>query len=327
MSGAIAGTAILKNINPSDELKTITLTINNSCNLSCPHCYLQYNKKNILLSEQTINSIFKSDFKHLAIVGKEPLVNYESTQLVQSLIKKCKKMGKSISLITNGTGLENYGELLLDGVDYVDVSFDGGPQTYDINRKGKFHKIVKAINVLQEKSKIVFNALHTIHSDNLENIDDMLELKHYADFSIIMFSPYLRTYNDGTNNVSSINLEGILKKLSTSSSFRKTTNAYLLIDTYHLQQNAISKELVEHLISQYSLESKIKLFAKDALLYGIIRVTFDDLVLTPEESLHPLNYVDTLRQASTLDLNKTFVELKETFYKNKYDNKRADLFV
>ncbi|MCF8239760.1 MAG: radical SAM protein [Melioribacteraceae bacterium] len=327
MSGAIAGTAILKNSRLSDELNTITLTINNNCNLSCPHCYLQYNKKNFLLAEPTIDSVFKSDFKHLAIVGKEPLLNRESIKLVHDLINRCKKMGKSISLITNGTGLEKLNPISIGEIDYIDVSFDGGPKTYEMNRKGTFDRIIDSINNIQEKSRTIFNALHTIHSANINNIDDMLEIRNYADFDIIMFSPYLKTHNDGTNEIESVKLEDILKKLSSSYSFNNTNSAYLLIDTYHLAQESITESVIEELISKYSLESKVKLFAKDALLYGIIRVTFDDLVLTPEESLHPIYYFDSFRYASNHDLNQIFSELKEKSYKNKYDYKRAELFL
>ena len=62
MAGAIAGTAILKASNLSDKLHTITMTINNECNMNCPHCYLHCENDKSLISQETINSIFKAKF-------------------------------------------------------------------------------------------------------------------------------------------------------------------------------------------------------------------------------------------------------------------------
>ena len=77
MAGAIAGTALV-NYAPhtSKQLSTITLTVNNLCNLQCPHCYLQYDgEENKYIGSEVLEHLYKADFKHLVIVGKEPFVN------------------------------------------------------------------------------------------------------------------------------------------------------------------------------------------------------------------------------------------------------------
>jgi MoaA/NifB/PqqE/SkfB family radical SAM enzyme len=54
MAGAIAGTAIL-NCKLQSALDTVALTINNSCNLHCPHCYLQYDGPNESITSGVIS--------------------------------------------------------------------------------------------------------------------------------------------------------------------------------------------------------------------------------------------------------------------------------
>lgn len=306
MAGAIAGTAILNNLNLTNRLRTITLTINNNCNLNCPHCYLQYDRKNFIVEEPTINSIFKAEFEHLAIVGKEPFVNKYSVELLENLIERCFLNGKTISVITNGIGLTKLNPTFIKYLDYIDVSFDGGPLTYKNYRKGDFFKIIDSINQVASNSNIRINALHTISSATIENIDDMMAIKQYAKFGIIMFSPFLDTLNDGIFKVSVISIEDILKKLSQSDSFMYTEDAFLLLDTYHATQEGVSIGQLNNLIDKYSLKTKIKLIEKDPLNYGIIRVTFDDFVLTPYESIHTQNYHKSNFVASSTNLNQVF---------------------
>lgn len=313
MAGAIAGTAILKNLSPSNRLRTITLTINNSCNLTCPHCYLQYEKKSFLVEEPTISSIFNSDFEHLAIVGKEPFVNKASIALLENLVEQCYLKNKTVSVITNGVGLRNLDTSVANYLDYIDVSFDGGKDTYHLYRKGSFDKVIDSIHRIQSSSNVTFNALHTLSTGTINNIDDMMSVKRYADFKIIMFSPYLNTLHDGKNNVSIVQLEEILKKLSQSISFMEAKESLLLVDTYHTEQEGVSNETLKELISFYSLNSKIKLIEKDPLNYGIIRVTYDDYVLTPYESIHPKNYNQSPYLASTANLNQVFEVMQNTF--------------
>ncbi len=314
MSGAIAGTAILKNLTRSNQLKTVTLTVNNTCNFSCPHCYLQYNQESYLIQEQTINSIFNSDFEHIAIVGKEPLVNSSSIALLEILIEKCYLSNKSISLVTNGMGLGNVKPSIIHYLDYIDVSFDGGVQTYDQHRKGSFQKIIKAIFELQSKFQITFNALHTISSTTINDIEDMVAINRYADFKTIMFSPFLKTLHDGKNEVSIVRLEEILMKFSQSKGFMEARESLILVDIYHLQQDGISFSTLKDLVTFYNLDSKVVLIDKDPLFFGIIRVTYDGYILTPHQSLHPKNYKQAQFLVSNTNLNQVFETMQNNFH-------------
>ena len=313
MGGAIAGTAILKSLSPSRELKTITVTINNSCNLTCPHCYLQYDKKNFLIGDSTLNSIFNSDFEHLAIVGKEPLVNKSSISLLEKLVEQCYLKKKTTSIITNGIGLANLNISIANYLDYIDVSFDGGKESYHQYRKGSFDKIIDSIRLIQSNSNVKFNALHTLSSGTIEQIDDMVKVGQFADFKIIMFSPYLNTIHYGVNGVSIIQLDEILKRLSISNAFQDSKETLLLLDTYHIKQEGSSAEEIDRLISFYQFNSKIVLIDKDPLNYGIIRITYDDFVLTPYESIHPKNYGQSHYFASQENLNNVFATMQANY--------------
>lgn len=320
MSGAIAGTAILKSSVPTKKLKIITLTVNNSCNLNCPHCYLQYERENYTIKEPTINAVFQSDFEHLAIVGKEPFLNENSVSLIEGIIERCYLNKKTVSVITNGIGLK---KLKLDTakfLDYIDISFDGGPRTYQQYRKGSFEKIIEIISLLKEKTSIKINALHTLSTGNIDNIEDMINIKKYANFDIIMFSPFLETLHFGKNSVTLVSLKEIMKKLSNSPNFIMTKEVILLIDIYHLLQESISFRDIKNAISEYKLESRVILFEKDPLNYGIIRVTYDDYVLTPYESINPKSYKHSKFNASNQNLNKVFFEMCNNNLLNSHDN-------
>lgn len=112
---------------------------------------------------------------------------------------------KSVSVITNGIGLTNLKPSVANYLDYIDVSFDGGKDTYHLYRKGSFDKIIDSIYRIQSNSNVTFNALHTLSTGTINNIDDMISVKRFADFKIIMFSPYLNTLHDGKMKCQSFN--------------------------------------------------------------------------------------------------------------------------
>lgn len=311
MPGAIAGTAILNTAGQTDQLHTITLTINNSCNLNCPHCYLQYGSKDKYIEPKTIEAIFSSEFKHLAIVGKEPLVNRHSLALLRQLTLRAKAGGRTVSLITNGTALRKLEPELIPLFDYVDISFDGGPATYESYRKQSFEHIIDGVQYLKTHNVQQVNALHTISDRTLSALDDMLAVQFYEHFEHIMFSPYLATQNSGSNFVMPISLQSILKAFNASLLFGNTRQAFLLIDLQHLKNDGHTSEQVLKQIHSFNFGlHKIKLITQDPLHFGIIRVTFDDLVLSPYESTDTLYYQDTAKyRASSGNLNEVFADM------------------
>jgi sulfatase maturation enzyme AslB (radical SAM superfamily) len=306
MAGVMAGTAILKGMETTGKLKTITLTLNNTCNLNCPHCYLQYNSKDLFLSDQTLASVYAADFEHLAIVGKEPLVNQRSIDLLDSIVNRVTASGKTVSIITNGVGLDKVSVQTAGKADYIDISFDGGPATYRDYRNVPFEKITGAIQRLQQRSSVTINALHTLSDRNIGNIDDMMRITEHASFGTIMFSAYMDTANDGNNYVASVSMEEIVNALASSALFMQHQGALFALDINHLKQSGTDTIQLRRHITDTGLQNKILLIEKDPLLFGIIRVTYDDLVLTPYESVNTSFYHDQPLRASGNDLNILF---------------------
>lgn len=314
MAGAIAGTAILKASNLSDKLHTITLTINNQCNLNCPHCYLHCENDKSLISQETINSIFKAKFKHIAIVGREPLFNQSSIEKINTIVKQAKTRDISVSIVTNGLNLKKIPKSTIELIDYVDISFDGGEKSYFNFRKSSFSHVIDGVNYLKDCGLKEINALHTICDSTIDFINDCINIRDYANFSNIMFSPYLITDNFGENTVNPVHLLDLINVLLSNDLFMSTEEAFLLIDNYHLEQDGILSEQIESLIINNKIEKKLRLFKHDPILHGILRVTYDDLVLSPRNSLHPKLYAESNYHASNSNIEKYYQEmLKKEF--------------
>lgn len=286
MAGAIAGTALL-NLEKTEGIDVVTLTVNNSCNLNCPHCYLQYNGEREYIDDMILDTVLKADFRHLAIVGKEPLYNSEHAKKTSKLVKNTKESGKTVSIITNGVNL-HYLENP-ESVDFVDISFDGGPKTYNLTRRNDYNTLINQIN----KSKIKeINALHTLYKENIDNIEDMIRINDDAPLNIMLFSPYLETQNQGSNYVHQIGLDTLLGRLADSKEFMDADNTLLNLDLFHAKQYGVSMQEIKDKASKLGLTSKLKLFETDLLKEGVVRVTYDGFVLSPEESLHTANYAN-----------------------------------
>jgi sulfatase maturation enzyme AslB (radical SAM superfamily) len=313
MAGAIAGTAILKANKLTNKLDTITLTINNQCNMSCPHCYLQYKSNTNLINQNTINSVFKSDFKHIAIVGQEPLYDKVSIDILSNIVISAKESNKTVSIVTNGLNLLKLPQEIIKLIDFIDISFDGGPVTYKNFRNSDFHKLIKGVDYLMANGIKEMNALHTINNRTIDFIDDCININKYAHFDNVMFSPYLITENFGSNNVESVNLLHLIDYLINNELFLKTDEAFLLIDNYHIEQDQILPSFLENIIREKNIERKIKLFKNDPIFHGIIRVTYNDIVLSPKESLHTKRYDDSNFCASNSNINLIFQKIKEEF--------------
>lgn len=318
MAGVIAGTSILnvpikneeKNIQKAKKLKLITLTVNNVCNMNCPHCYLQLDKVSLSwIGDSILNKILNSQFEHIAVVGKEPLFNLEHITKLISFSKKIKESGKTISIVTNGKNLNLIDENLLNNLDFIDISFDGGKATYSKFRKGSFEELKKNIQRIYKLGFKKINALHSVHSENINYIDDMMSILEIIPFGIIMFSPYLITENFGKNSVSKITLKEFFEKLSVSESFMNAKNAILNVDSYHLEQDNITSDELIKLAEKYSLKEKLILHDKDLLPYGVVRLTYDGKILSPSQSLNPKRYVNGLNINDFENINEPWEKL------------------
>jgi len=293
MAGAIAGTAVLHLAGRSDRLRVVTLTVNNICNLQCSHCYLQYDATNSFVDERIINILCESEFSHLAIVGKEPLVNQNTADHCRDLILKCVAQGKTVSLITNGHGLRYVTPETLSLLAWIDVSFDGGPQTYTAYRHAPYERLKRNMQWLKDCEYERVNAMFALSDCNLGFVNDMMAIEQEMHFERLVFSPYVVTLNHGVNSVSPVSLEQFCLALANSRAFMLSSKALALLDARAF--NDVDMGMIQNRVRKLGLLEKAVLVENDPLNLGILRVTYDGLVLTPYESLDTINYRDVGR--------------------------------
>ncbi len=305
MAGAIAGTAAVKLTDASDRLKLVTITVNNACNLQCPHCYLQYDGRRSFISEQTLTNVFSTSFEHLAIVGKEPLIDREASQLVSSITSRASSKGIGVSLITNGIGLPFLSPQTISELSYIDISFDGGPETYDSYRHGSYRALIAKINKLIAHRSCRINALNVLNDRTIDNIEDMLKVQYDVPVATILFSPYIPTQNNGVNFVSTVSIFRILEALSQSDKFMTSAQALLMLTRHELPDFPEEDDLRQKL-ETLGLDKKVSYIPHDPILSGIIRVTYDGIALSPLDSLHAKAYHDNGISLADCSLEEAF---------------------
>lgn len=293
MAGAIAGTAILHQNTPTEHLSVLAVTVNNSCNLACPHCYLQYDGPVQTMDDWIVSRILRSSARRLAIVGKEPLVSDRVADVTQRLIAGCANRGVATGLITNGVGLRRLSADALRALDYVDVSFDGGPETYGRYRGVEYRKLLQSIERTLVDGLRQVNALHVLSDLTTEHVDDMAAVAEHAPFSHILFSPYLATNNDGQNVARVVDARVLVEKLAGSVRFLRTSASLLLVDGLHLDAWRMCAAEFEGLAQKYDLSEKVLIVDADPLELGYMRVSYDGWALAPLDSLHPRSYRET----------------------------------
>lgn len=112
---------------------SIGLVVNNSCNLSCSHCYLQVERlfgKPLGLEEwrRFSRSAMQSGAALLSVCGKEPLLGRQGVKLLRALTQVRGQVDADtrVGLITNGTLIDRHRSALsLIRPDFLDVSIEG----------------------------------------------------------------------------------------------------------------------------------------------------------------------------------------------------------
>lgn len=161
-----------------------------SCNLRCTYCFegeLTHNGK-AFMNTADIDLVFKaidglmqaSDRKStIELFGGEPLLP-KTKPLVGKIFKEAKKRSLTVGIVTNGTHLDRFSDLLSanrDLIRSVQVTLDGPANVHNLRRKhangkGTFGSTHSAINTLL---KMQINTVVRVNVD-LQNIDLIPEL-------------------------------------------------------------------------------------------------------------------------------------------------------
>jgi len=172
-------------------LTTLLWDVTRKCNLSCIHCFNtdKYRsdlgaRRRDLTTRQAIEAIDKIadiGFKHLHLLGGEPLVRPDLIKLIAHARSK----GLRVTINSNGTLLnESKANQLIDvGVEQFTVSLDGAtPEVNDLIRgKGSFARATSNLKMLvdlvhRKNSPMQTAIAFTLTKLNLHQLEQMLSL-------------------------------------------------------------------------------------------------------------------------------------------------------
>jgi radical SAM family uncharacterized protein len=147
-----------------------------NCNLKCKMCpFWKRSSQDLSIEKEKaiLRQIYDSGVCGIAFEGGEPLLREDLVEI----LAYSRSLPLHTSLITNGTLLKSRIDEIapyINGVVYV--SLDGLEKTHDSIRgvNGSFKKAVQGINSASQKVPVTINT--TIMSENLHEIEDMVEL-------------------------------------------------------------------------------------------------------------------------------------------------------
>jgi pyruvate-formate lyase-activating enzyme len=207
LSGKRSATDLESFLRSAHFRKTLTVTVNNRCNLNCRHCYLQVPElaaTELSLDEWEVvaHSAFgQAKLELVCITGKEVLFNSQSIAVLKTFASAQKAVSSRIrlGLITNGTLLRDQVRTLLDcNLDYIDVSIDGTSSDHDFVRgSGSFARTAEGIRaILPNLGSRLFGAI-TLQSRNVHHLAALVEALDHLGLMTIGISWYHRqSYTD-----------------------------------------------------------------------------------------------------------------------------------
>lgn len=177
-------------VSPADDIgKTIHFYITNSCNLRCPHCYMFSGIKNDNeLTEEDIIDVL-SQFRELngenvTFSGGEIMMRSDFC----SIVKKSKKLGFKVRLLTNGTlWTKEMVDVISQYADSVQISIDGYSEETNAKVRGKdaFEKSLNTLDWFAQKDCDVEVAVTPWYTDKLAE-----EISCYTAFAKTIIDRY-----------------------------------------------------------------------------------------------------------------------------------------
>lgn len=164
-------------------------SVNNSCNLKCPHCYYHntHNPGSLeggALNEEQWREVTSQaidlGFHHLSVVGKEALLSPRKTEAIIETISQKRSQGIPIKyeIITNGTKIkQNIGWLgKYPDFYFFSVSVDGHERDHDkIRGDGNYRKSLEGITSARDAGIKNLTAIFTAMPHNVESLERMTQ--------------------------------------------------------------------------------------------------------------------------------------------------------
>ncbi len=177
------------------------------CNLACPYCYVGAERKKDELSTDEWKKIIKQIpfYSFVTLVGGEPLIRKDFSEILYAVSKKT--FGK-VNTVTNGVLMTDdvIEDFIKSNMILLSVSLDGYGGNHDKNRNqaGIWDKIIKNLETLQERKKILKKTRPMIDiktivlENNLDDLPKLYKMCSDMDFDFLSIS-FLRN-NDLKQN-------------------------------------------------------------------------------------------------------------------------------
>jgi MoaA/NifB/PqqE/SkfB family radical SAM enzyme len=251
-----------------------------------------------------INHILACDFERICIVGKEPLADARSVDTVCRIIELASQSGKTVSLVTNGLNGDMLPDSALKKLAWVDVSVDGGQLTYGTYRRASWEKLRRSVTSMRARGLRELRLLHTLSATTVSSIVDMVEAGDALSASHIVFSPYQPTRAQGVQGAIPISPTEIIEAIEPFAGDRRI---HLSFDAGYASRFKDTARAIE--LATSLLGDRFTYVDTDPVDRGIIRVTYDGLVLTPFEAVNTTDYQALGREVLLQPLDVWFGEM------------------
>jgi len=221
------------------------LHVTNSCNISCPVCFLDFSENGRELPLDSVrNLVLKKGVKRVTFSHSEAT----TCESLPEMVKMLRRSGKIVNIHTNGIRLadSNYvSSLKSAGIHHISLQFDGfNDKTYIKLRGGEFlNTKLKALDNLRKLSiPVTLNVTiaRGVNEDQVGTIFDFaLKERFIKDISFITYSNYER---DGDNMDKYIMPSQLLKNVEEHSQGKISRKAiYLFQKVFYAYCSAFNK--------------------------------------------------------------------------------------
>ena len=178
--------------------RSLGMVVNNECNLSCPHCYLQIpslsgQRLSVAEWKRVIDAAVQDGIEQFIIVGKEGLVG-ETGPRVLAILGEIRAQHPDLrtGIITNGVLLHKHFDLVQRvNLNHMDISMEGDAEDHDaIRGTGAFAAVRSNVEMVARLLGERLFVTMTIQKRNIRRLDKALMAFAGLGVRSVAFAPY-----------------------------------------------------------------------------------------------------------------------------------------
>ena len=224
LNGVVSFPELYERLRAPASPRTVTLVVNNTCNLRCRHCYLQVPRLDGAPLDdgewaRLVDSLIRVEPELVCLSGKEVLLGSTGMAVLRRLGQQRRAVGGTgyrLGFITNGTLMHRHRDALVEAdPSYVDVSVDGLPDDHDaIRGAGAFAALLPNLRwAVRTFGPRLFVNL-TLQKRNAGAVVDAVAFLHRLGVSNVELGFYRPLpYTDGTLALSASDVADVFDRL------------------------------------------------------------------------------------------------------------------